>query len=251
MKMYVQKQPKHSIVSILTMNPSGMLSEENHQALDKLGKFSDLIFIFLGKGNIDRRKFTTLYQGTAWTSIGDEGENLAETQFKVFSYCKEIFNTHQVYLLGDVLDQKEEDIDEDQIQLISMSTIIKPIYKAHRLTAEETRNIYWTTDTTNNDQPSKIKLFWSALINKGCEEKEPDFNNMYYTWNTSSPLIFLRSETVNLFLKMIDQKYLQTFSDNSKFSCSIISGLKKLGIDNIDSNLKDIDYGNLSTEGGK
>lgn len=246
--MYVQEQPKHSIVSILIMDPNGMLSEENHQALDKLGKFSDIIFIFLGEGSINQRKFTSLYHGIAWTSIGDEGENLAVTQFKVLQYCKEIFNTHQVYLLGNVLDQKEVDINEEQIQLISMSTIIKPIYKAHRLTAEETRNIYWkNSDTTNNDKPSKIKLFWSALINRKGND---DFCNMYYTWNTSSSLIFLRSNTIELFLKIIKEDYLQTFSGDN-FSSSIVSGLKKLGIDNLDSDLKNIDYGNLSTEGGK
>ena len=240
--MYVQEQPKHSIVSILVMDPNGMLSEENHQALDKLGKFSDIIFIFLGEGSINQRKFTSLYHGTAWTSIGDEGENLAVTQFKVLQYCKEVFNT-QVYLLGNALDQKEVDISEDQIQLIAMSTLIKPIYKAHRLTAEETRNIYWKTDT-NNDKPSKIKLFWSALISR---KDDNDSCNMYYTWNTSSPLIFLRSSTIELFLKMVKEDYLQTFSGNN-FSCSIISGLKKLGIDNLDSDLKNVDYGNLPTE---
>lgn len=246
--MYVQEQPKHSIISILIMDPNGMLSEENHQALDKLGKFSDIIFIFLGEGSINQRKFTSLYHGIAWTSIGDEGENLAVTQFKVLQYCKEVFNTHQVYLLGKVLDQKEVDINEEQIQLISMSTIIKPIYKAHRLTAEETRNIYWkNSDTTNNDKPSKIKLFWSALINRKGND---NFCNMYYTWNTSSSLIFLRSNTIELFLKIIKEDYLQTFSGDN-FSSSIVSGLKKLGIDNLDSDLKNIDYGNLSTEGGK
>lgn len=244
--MYVQEQPKHSIVSILVMDPNGVLSEENHQALDKLGKFSDLIFIFLGEGSINQRKFTSLYHGTAWTSIGDEGENLAVTQFKVLQYCKEVFNTHQVYLLGNALDQKEEDINEDQVQLIAMSTIIKPIYKAHRLTAEETRNIYWKTGT-NNDKPSKIKLFWSALISR---KDDNDSCNMYYTWNTSSPLIFLRSSTIELFLKILKKDYLQTFSSNN-FSCSIISGLKKLGIDNLDSDLKNVDYGNLPTERGK
>lgn len=243
--MYVQEQPKHSIVSVLIMDPNGVLSEENHQALDKLGKFSDIIFIFLGEGSINQRKFTSLYHGIAWTSIGDEGENLAVTQFKVLQYCKEVFNTHQVYLLGNVLDQKEVDINEDQIQLIAMSTIIKPIYKAHRLTAEETRNIYWkNSDTTNNDKPSKIKLFWSALINRKGND---DFCNMYYTWNTSSSLIFLRSNTIELFLKMIKEDYLQTFFGDN-FSSSIVSGLKKLGIDNLDSDLKNVDYGNLPTE---
>lgn len=247
--MYVQKQPEHSIVSILIMDSNGMLSEENHQALDKLGKFSDLIFLFLGEGSIDRRKFTSLYGGTAWTSIGDEGENLAVTQFKVLQYCKEIFGTHQIYLLGNVLNQEGDNIDEDQIQLISISTIIKPIYKAHRLTAKETRNIYWKDNNTNNNQPSKIKLFWSALINRNSEE-EQNSHDMYYTWNSSSPLIFLRSSTIELFLKTITLEYLQTFSSNN-FSCSIISGLKKLGVDNLDSDLKDVDYGNLSSEGRK
>lgn len=227
--MYVVNQPKRTILSIISIDIDdlrGPLQQHTLDGLDKLAKFSDIIFLFPEGADryVDCEKFTSLCSGCSWT-IGDWEETLIET----FQYGLEIFGKHFSYVLMNLIDIDGLYIPEDIIVNLNMSTSKVPILEIQRKSPEELFDYYKyiREDSTRS---------WWEIWRKETTFKW-DLNNFYSLWKTESVFIYLRPKNIEELLEKKD--IVTTFDSYRDF---IASCIKNIGMEYIDKNLEDIDY---------
>lgn len=238
--VYVINQPRHSIITFIVLDKE--INEDVHKKIDTLQGMSDIMFI-LSNGMekiIDPFKFAELYQSSSFIC---SKSNIHKTLFEALLYAKEIYNTHVSFMIVDVDGLEKIELGERELknlESVHMSSVELPIMKIERNSYETLKDIYTL--------PKKeiTKNFWTSKNN------EPDYNivGKYYTWNSTSNLIFLRGNTVNLILKDYEENkentvskinvYLESFETINRTQDLIASYLKNLGINNINEDVEKI-----------
>lgn len=200
--VYVENQPKKSLMSIIIINKS-IISQEEHDSISKLGEISDLFFIF-GKNSkgINPEKFTSLCEGCAWI----KENNLVSGFLTAHAYSSNIFQCHLGYLLSDINDLKRN-INTNEILRIHALGNTLPIVRIERKTVEELREIY-----------EEKKSLWKRDTKIG----------KYSTYKTDSWTIFFRK----LPESCLDKEWVSTFSPEDPKSF-YINSLRRSGIGNI------------------
>ena len=223
-EVFVVNQPSHSILSIVFVNNSKYpLSEESHNRLYELSKFSDLFFVFKSwSKEINLDKFSNLYSGCAW--IVADG-SLVETFLKVGLYSTSIFKCHTGTLvfpdINDLVEITEK--ESGRIQAVNMSSMSDPILKLSRLTAAELFDIYKTPKT---------------LLGK-------DSNSGKYTiWKNESKIVFFRPSLFNKFSDTLSDEYIRSFSW-SDIGYFIASGIRRLGLETTEADITNLEVGKL------
>ena len=229
MKVYIQHQPTRSIVSVLALGPEFPLSQALHENIERLNKISDVFYILPTEyPGIDPEKFTSLYGGLGW--MISEG-TVSCGVMGVIDYLQEIY-PHQFagFLIGHTNDLSEKDYKTDNILRLVASDIVKPVFKPIRLSSEDLYELYTRTP----------KTLWGEKIYP--KEKE----NMFARYTSDSPLVLLKLSVIRSLLgfwKDPDTRgWIETFiMDDPKYM--LASLIKYLGIDIIESNLEELEYG--------
>lgn len=227
--VYINQQPKHSLLSIVVVGDNFPQPQEVHEGLFNLSGISDVIFIFSDKyfhssKNCQKSKFVSLYNACGYI---DSYSSLPETLLQVFMYDKEIFKCHTGIAL---MNSWNIGSNISLLEKINASNIKKPIYKPRHLNSEEYFDIYKKVE----------KINWIG------KEKtlEDDTVNMYSTHGTESNVVFLRPDIINLILKFDKEpglkNYISSF-DNSDLRYFIASTLNYLGIEALGINIGEVE----------
>lgn len=255
--VYVLNQPKHIILSVVVVNCSIPLIDRIHKDLDKLVKFSDVIFIFcenkfINNKKINKRKFTSLYQACGF--IHSSG-NLARTLFTVLEYSKEIFKKHIGITISNLDDINFTDTQIKNLIEINGSAVMKPVFKIRRLNSDELFESYGKEFEEYDDvelENFKIASFILKLFNKKKEkEDESDTIGMYKCYTSDSRLLYFKNGTINILLNFANDErmknYIDSFIDDLDLRGILSSIIKKLNIDNLNQNIEDLEINNLRT----
>lgn len=255
-EMYVLKQPKHTLTSIVVMNSDYPISELSNTSLYRLSQVSDLIFVFSPlhfheESKINKVKFTTLHQGCAFIISGGE---LWKTIFKVLQYCQEIFNKHVGYTISNCSDLKYIDNNTvDNLVKVNMSSITKPIFSSERLTEHEMYEFYKVPEykkssvlsrffggTADIDNSFASYILWGEFL--------PEENDCRYcTWKSESNIMYFKNGIMKIFLDQYNEikDILSTFTDpDIRYLFANLTVI--LGIDTINSNIEDLDINKIS-----
>ena len=225
-EVYVINQPQKALMSIVLIGKNEYpLTDRIHDRLYELSCISDLFFIFHGEGNrgINEDKFCNLYSGCGWMIAGD---SLPGSFIRAGKYGNEIFKTPAGYLVvSDVYALPE--IETENIQKINGSGLLLPIFKERRLGTDEFYQIY--------NSPADIVSKLSRPIDK--------LDKKYSIWTSESDIIFFRPDLFEKF-ETLPAEYTRSFSW-SDIRYFIASAVKKLLIGNTNSNIDDLDIGNI------
>lgn len=245
--VYVRQQPVRSMVSIIIVNSNILpISVLAHNNIDKLREISDLFFVFSDKfdnTHIDINKFTNLYNSCAF--IHGSGNNIGKTLFDAICYCSEVFQKHVSYIVTDTdrlgkLDENIKD-DLDKILKITISDIVKPILNIRRLSTGELGEIYILPEKTEVEKNTSW-LIWK----KNKELTNTNVDRMNSTHKSESNLILFKSSTIKNLLNSYETEefkaYINTFTEED-VSYLIASYIRKLGIENINTDLRDLKIG--------
>lgn len=267
-EVYVINQPKHTLLSIIVVNSN--IYDLIHNNFYNLSKVSDIIFLFSDFYNNDQRrinkeKFTSLYQACGF--IDCPGSDINSYLFKMLSYSKEIFNKHVGYLITETSLLTGIEINDEfnnKLLEITGSSIIKPIFKIRRSTNSELKKIYYETDDTDKVTKEKHNNLISNFIGvlseviKECDPKKvkedeikenKDFGK-YCSYSSDSEILYFKNGTINLFCTYYKnnkiKEYVKTFSFKSDVRFLLASFVRKLNIENLDSDIKDLNINKLS-----
>ena len=224
--MFVVNQPTHAIMSIVFIGTSEYpLTESIHDDLYELSTFSDIVFIFYKDGakGINKDRFCNLYSGSAWV---EESKSIVKSLLFVGEYDKNIFQNHTGYLIFNDIRSIPHISDKNKEKILSIvsSGTNDPILSLTRLSAEELCAIY--------SEPSDISSWITRPINKSDKK--------YTIWKSTSDIIFLRPALVSEF-NTLSPEYKDSFSwDDIRYF--IASAIKRLGKDNIDSNIFSVNF---------
>lgn len=234
-EIYIQRQPKHPIVSLILVDDETPLTNEQHSNLEELTRLSDVLFIFSddlfpASRQISKNKFTSLYEGCGWI---DGGENLAVSYLKSIQYGLEIFEVSIGFCIIRLSDLRTKlpDNFESKIINITSSGVSSPIFKIRRLDSTEYFEIY--------------KKYGSGLF-----KRNQDIENMYCSYTSDSKIVYFKKQIMRQIVDFWrstgkeENKYITSFtkSDPRYFLASVS---KFLGIQIIDSNIEDLDIGKL------
>ena len=188
--MYVMKQPSHSVACMVVVQ-SLPLKEEEHEALDKLSSFTDLIFVFKNEREARIKKFCSLYNGCGYIENKKDGWISLVTALE---YCQEIFKKHVGYLITrtDILGSVQN-INPQKILEICGSDLRKPIFEPIRLSALELGEIY--------------------MQKKWFLEKENE-TRMYSTHRSNTPIMYFPAVTMKNILEQVTERYIKTFTED-------------------------------------
>lgn len=263
-EVYIVNQPKHTLLSVIVVN--SYIYDVIHDNLYNLSKVSDIIFLFSDFYNedqkrINKEKFTSLYQACGF--IDCPGSDVDTYLFKIFSYSKEIFNKHIGYLITETSLLSGMELDDEfnnKLLEINGSSIIKPIFKIRRATNSELKEIYYDTENESEKKYNNpISSFIGALseIIKECDpekvrndeiKKNKDFGK-YCCYSSDSEILYFRNGTINLFCTYYEndniKNYVKTFSFKYDVRCLLSSMVKKLGIENLNLDIKDLNVNKL------
>lgn len=232
-KFFILSQPEHAVLSIIIANLPGNkeLPEDTHNLLDLLAENTDLFFIF-PKSDRKSNKFTSLYRGCGYTEL--EENSIQQTLLQTLEYDKEIFQTHTAVVVSNLSDLNIDSLDKlicDKIIKVAASDVCKPVFSRKRLESSEFWKIY-----KNNEE--KRGLFSKQVTKE-------DTKNMYTSYTTLSPIVFLKPQQIKI---MIDfnkspegYSKVETF-DNDDFRYFLASYISLLGLDFINTDLKDLKY---------
>lgn len=254
--VYVLNQPKHIILSVVIVDCSIPLIDRIHKDLDKLVKFSDVIFIFcedkfINNKKINKRKFTSLYQACGFT---ESSGNLARTLFTVLEYSKEIFKKHIGITISNLDDINLTDTQIKNLIEINGSAVMKPVFKIRRLNSDELYESYSNKEFEEYDdielENFKLASFILKLFNKKREENN-DTIGMYKCYTSDSRLLYFKNGTINILLNFVNDErmknYIDSFIDDLDIRGILSSITKKLNIDNLNQNIEDLEINNLRT----
>lgn len=254
--VYVLNQPKHIILSVVVVNCSIPLIDRIHEDLDKLVKFSDVIFIFcedkfINNKKINKRKFTSLYQACGFI---ESSGNLAKTLFTVLEYSKEIFKKHIGITISNLDDINLTDTQVKNLIEINGSAVMKPVFKIRRLNSDELYESYSNKEFEEYDDIElvnfKLVSFILKLFNKKKEE-ENDTIGMYKCYTSDSRLLYFKNGTINILLNFANDErmksYIDSFIDDLDIRGILSSMIKKLNIDSLNQNIEDLEINNLRT----
>lgn len=255
-EIYVLNQPKHIVASIILMDTNYPLLEEVHNGLIKLGEISDLIFVFssyhfpVEVSGIKRDKFTTLYSGCAFMEI--DHSHLSRGILKLLLYCQEVFNKHLGYTVSlcSCLSEVNQKV-VDNIVKVQGSSIVKPIFKARRLSPLEMYEFY------KEDSHEKSGVFLSSfgvdyMMDKILGSEADIFSDKvrddcrYCSWKSESPIMYFKSGIIKTFLGQAEEmkEIIETFT-NYDIRYLFTNLCKLCGIDNVDYFIGDLDVGKL------
>lgn len=243
--VYVRQQPVHSVVSIIVVNSNILpISVLAHDNIDKLREISDLFFVFSDKfdnSRLDINKFTNLYDSCAF--IHGSSNNIGKTLFDAICYCSEVFRKHTSYIitdtekLGKISGNIKDDLDK--ILKITISDIVKPILNIRRLSTEELGEIYILPEKPE----VKKSIPWFI---KRKNKESVNIDRMNSTHKSESKLILFKSGTIKNLLNSYGSEefrtYVNTFTEED-ISYLLASYIKKLGIENINTDLRDLKIG--------
>ena len=254
--VYVLNQPKHIILSVVIVDCSIPLIDRIHKDLDKLVKFSDVIFIFcedkfINNKKINKRKFTSLYQACGFI---ESSGNLARTLFTVLEYSKEIFKKHIGITISNLDDINLTDTQIKNLIEINGSAVMKPVFKIRRLNSDELYESYSNKEFEEYDdielENFKLASFILKLFNKKREENN-DTIGMYKCYTSDSRLLYFKNGTINILLNFVNDErmknYIDSFIDDLDIRGILSSIIKKLNIDNLNQNIEDLEINNLRT----
>lgn len=254
--VYVLNQPKHIILSVVIVDCSIPLIDRIHKDLDKLVKFSDVIFIFcedkfINNKKINKRKFTSLYQACGFI---ESSGNLARTLFTVLEYSKEIFKKHIGITISNLDDINLTDTQIKNLIEINGSAVMKPVFKIRRLNSDELYESYSNKEFEEYDdielENFKLASFILKLFNKKREENN-DTIGMYKCYTSDSRLLYFKNGTINILLNFVNDERMKSYIDsfiNDLDIRGILSSItKKLNIDNLNQNIEDLEINNLRT----
>ena len=227
-EVFILRQPKYSIISLVFINSELPLKLEQHDKIQDLNNFSDVLFIFPNTPSIDKNKFTSLYEGCGWIECGP---NLCETYLKTILYSLEIFEKHVGYCLINIENIGKINIVKniDKIRSITASTVTNPIFTIKRLSSQEFYDIY-------------------KKSNSGIFKTKEDTKNMYCSYTSSSNILYFKRSIAGMFVNFWksseNNKYISSFSiqDPRYFFASLT---KFLEIKTIDSDIESLDVGKL------
>ena len=250
--VYVLNQPKHIILSVVVVDCQVPLKTSIHNDLDKLIRYSDVIFIFCNdkfssNKKIDKRKFTSLYQACGFI---ESSGNLAKTLFTVLEYSKEIFKKHIGITISNLDNIDITDIQIKNLIEINGSAIMKPVFKIRRLESNELFEIY-ERDIESEEIEAKFKITTSILnfIDRKNKIITEDNYGMFKCYTSDSKLLYFKNGTINLILNFVNNpestNYINSFENELDIRSVLSSIIKKLGIDNLNQNIEDLEINNL------
>lgn len=248
-EIYVLEQPKHLIQSIIVVDLDEFpVSEKIHDSLGKLSEVSDIIFVFSefhfsGQKTIVKRKFSSLYQASAY--IDSSSNILGNSIFKALLYSREIFDNHLSYTISKLSDlENVEDTEFDGLLKITGSSILKPIYKERKLSNSELYQNYKLIERNVQKNIGYIDFIRWYLLGEDSTETVISDNRMYSNWYTDSSFMYYRTGTIKLFCEkyLSDPEFklrLETFDeDDPKYLFSSIT--RFMGIEVLSLNIKDV-----------
>lgn len=234
--MYILRQPKRALISLVILNTG--VENKKHSYLEKILDHSDIIFIFdcYGK-NINKEKFTSLYNACGYIEVN---ESLGSTLIKTLDYIVEIFQIHSGFMIIDLDDIVEENMNNDNffktLENISMSSIIKPILKISRLSSVLLSRIYEESD--NSEKLS----WWKKIFNKKDKKNKA---NMYCSYlSTSDILYFPKASIIKIldFVEKDENKIVESFEDEFDYCKYIFPSLiRYMEMDFINSNIENLE----------
>lgn len=233
---------KHRHISIVLVSNILPLEEIHHTFLDKLAEWSDIIYIFpevdySGYASLSRKKFTSLYNGMAWTEENSRKSNIVECLIFSLSYILNVFSSYSGVSLINLNGVNEENKEKllENLPKIYGSEIVQPVLNIQRV-----------------DPVSLFYLYMDAVDQKlGKGLFGDDYNNfgMYTRFFTSDPVIFLRMSTISEILKYTESKpdYTKSFSylDTSEAFTFLASVIRELGLTNLNSSIEILDINKL------
>lgn len=221
------RQPKHLILSILLVRDVFPLPKEVHESLERLGKISDVLFVFdedtfKETKKIEKSKFASLYESSSWV-ISNTGFH--NTLINSLVYEKEVFsNHHTAFLIGN-LDNLELTLEEcEAIRTVNAAGVTGPILKINRLGTEDFYKTY---------------LKSTSFI----QSKNEDSTNRFASYTSPSKLSFFRpaatTDIVNFWKTDEGSKYVSSFKkDDCRFLLSSL--IKHLDLQYIDENVENV-----------
>lgn len=241
--MYIIGKPMHTILTILTV-PETPLTKESHEAVARLGEISDIIFIFKSpqEKTVDIPKFTNLYEGYGYY-VADQETNIGQAVVESLVYGYEVIRKHTSYLVTSVGDlpivASEKGVRN--IETVNASSIFKPVYLAERLGPEELEKIY------QKPSPTVVGGSWWKKSREVVAPDTPD--KMWARWKAASKAIWLRSQTIGL-IRLTEYEDPEFYQYSKTFTFStpdilLVSYLKKLGVDNINACIEELNVNSL------
>ena len=254
-EVFVLEQPKESIITLVVINQSleKPLSALQHDNLELLRSRTGLFFIFLDElldKNVSREKFSNLYRAKAWLNSGKG--NFGKNLFKCIEYIKEIFSKHYNVLITDLSGLDNVSSQEMKTCLfnaikVGMTRIARPIMKISRLDPVSFFSIYYDPNSITEE-----KSFLSNFFNIKEEKKiGPEVINMFCNNTSSSPIVMIRSEFIDIILNFKDndtRDYIETFKERLDFRYLIASLIKYLGVEVIDEDITKLNLGDYKND---
>lgn len=213
-EIYIIHQPRKIIFSLIivdTLLEKG-LDEKIHDNLGWLVNYSDIFFVFPEKhfpelSKINKRKFTSLYQGCGF--IESTTKALGTDIIKTLLYDREILSNTRDHLgitISNISDLSN--ISEKQFNNIHSAIsagISRPVYTVRRLSSSEFHDIYCLGEI-NYEQSLKnltghtniFKTIMKALWKKG---NLTDDIGMYSTWHSKSPIMYFPKSAIESILR--------------------------------------------------
>ena len=253
--IFVVNQPKHLIATIIVIDNTLPLPEEAHKVLCRLSDKTDIMFIYRSQefNKVSKDKFATLYQGCSWINSTDR--STSRSLFSILIYCTCIFNKHLGYLVISSETLLKEDIFSDKffnnLEQVTESTIVKPIYKTRRLDSNELYKFYSKSAIDVNEEIRNINCFglnWFNFLLSPEDSAKSRVDCRYCTWTSDSNAMFFKKKVIEQIVGKYGaedfEDYIKTFTDND-VRYFLVNISKLMGIDNIDYNLEDLDIKKL------
>jgi len=233
-EVYVINQPKHITNYVLIVNNRFPLFDDVHEKLEKLSKSYDLLLVFSPEHfseqkELDYDKFASLYEACSWIVSGGD---LGVTVLKLLKYGREIFR-HRTSLISNINDIGV--LEEDKLERLVMSPIVKPVMSINRLSANDMYDIY-----------SREELPWYKKLG----QKESDRVDRYCSYVVTSNVMFFRDTTIDIiidFFENIDPEFVRTFTNIDRNYIETVdirylfgSMMKRLCLDYLDMDYNEV-----------
>lgn len=227
-EFYVNRQPEHTILSIIIMDTDYPLNKSCHGRIEELQRWSDTCFIFSdntyeqSKG-VNKKKFISLYDGNCFISCSNSGM-LLKTIFKSLEYSIEIFQKHNSYVVFrmsslECLSDDDFKKFQDNSIIVNQANLVNPFLSINRLDAIDYYEFYKVSQVKRGFLEEKLCLHYLTDLFSGNNLEEEDREFMYASWITKSPTIFFKKDIARTFLNFLQ--------DNPEF-------IGTFGIDRVD-----------------